>query len=120
LGFLHHVVFTNVVSEVHGDNGFKWMLKGQGRRKVLGYTGRSEEVRPIAATEAGKMYETMTNKWAFRFLGTLLKRFDMTDIILPPYEFRINLNQFSHPEDGGSTFLRNYTVQKQSLHQQTP
>jgi len=89
------------------------MLKGQGRRKVLGYTGRSEEVRPTAATEGRKMDRTFKNKWAFRFLRTLLTRFDMTDIILPPYEFRINFNQFSHTEDGGSTFLRNYTVQKQ-------
>jgi len=35
-GFLHHEVFTNGLSETHGDNGFKWMPKGRGRRNVLG------------------------------------------------------------------------------------
>jgi hypothetical protein len=44
----------------------------------------------------------------------------MTNTILPPYHFSINLNKFSHPEDRGSKFLRNYTVQKQSFNQQTP
>jgi len=94
--------------------------EGAGKKKSLGYIGRSEEVRPIVATEGGKRDRTMTNKWAFRFLRTILKRFYMTDTILHSYHIRINFNQFSHPEDGGSTFLRNYTVQKQSFQQQTP
>jgi hypothetical protein len=33
---MHHVVFMNGVSEVHGENGLKWMLKGRGIRKILG------------------------------------------------------------------------------------
>jgi hypothetical protein len=66
--------------------------EGTGKKKSLGYIGWSEEVRLIAATEGGKSDRTMTNKWALRFLRTLLKRFYMTDTILPPYHFRINLN----------------------------
>jgi hypothetical protein len=79
--------------------------EGTGNKKNLGYVGRSEEVRPIAATEGGKRDRTMTNKWAFRFVRTLLKRFHVTDTILHPYHFRINLNEFSHPEDGGSIVM---------------
>jgi len=94
--------------------------EGTGKKKSLGYIGRSEVVRPIAATEGGKRNRTMTNKWAFRFLRTLLKQLYMTDTILPLCNFSINLNQFNHPEDGDSIFLRNYTVQKQPFYQQMP
>jgi hypothetical protein len=38
--------------------------EGTGKKKSLGYIGRSEEVRPIAATEGGKRNRTKTNKWA--------------------------------------------------------
>jgi hypothetical protein len=36
--------------------------EGTEKKKSLGYIGRSEEVRPITATEGGKRDKTMTNK----------------------------------------------------------
>jgi hypothetical protein len=35
-----------------------------------------------------------------------LKQFHITEIIIPPYHFSIQLNQLSHPEGEGTMFLQ--------------